>query len=117
MDPRLTSAIGRASARAPSVLMSLRLPPLSNYWQFAPRDHRRVSSVQPRGGRMNDQLFLNEKLERAVPFHVNGVSEIVVNCWKHGDDHATLVVVGCIIDLLANCKLRHRELLLELSKI
>jgi hypothetical protein len=117
MDPQLTSAIGGASARAPSVLMSLRLPPLSNYWQFAPLDHRRVPSVQPHGGRMNDQFFLNEKLERAVPFHVNGVSEIVVNCWKHGDDRATLVVVGCIIDLLANCKLRHRELLLELSKI
>jgi hypothetical protein len=64
---------------------------------------------------MNDQLFLGEKLERAVSFRVNGVSEITVNCWKHGDDGAALVVVGCIIDLLANCELRHRELLPELS--
>ncbi|MGZ5870692.1 MAG: hypothetical protein ACXWKP_01120 [Bradyrhizobium sp.] len=79
--------------------------------EFAPQDHQRAaSSVRPRVGRVNDQFFLNEKLERAVPFHVNGVSKIVVNCWKHGDDRATLVVVGCIIDLLANCKLRHREL-------
>ena len=66
---------------------------------------------------VNDQFFLGEKLERAVPFHVNGVSEVVVNCWKNGDDRAALVVVGCIIDLLANCKLRHRELLQELSKL
>jgi hypothetical protein len=73
----LTSAIGGASARAPSVLMSCRLPPLLHYWQFAPRVHRGVPSVPPHGGPMN----------------------------------ATLVVVGCIIDLLANCKLRHRELL------
>jgi hypothetical protein len=29
---------------------------------------------------------------------------------------AALVFVGCVIDLLANRKLRHRELLLELSK-
>jgi hypothetical protein len=66
--------------------------------------------------RMNDQLFLGEKLECAVSFGVNGVSKIAVNCWKHGDDRADLVIVGCLIDLLANCKLRHRELLPESSK-
>jgi hypothetical protein len=56
-----------------------------------------------------DQFFLSERLQRAVPFHVNGVSKPTVNCWKRGDDDAALVVVGCIIDLLANRKFRHRN--------
>jgi len=60
--------------------------------------------------RVNDQFFLGEKLQRAVPFGVNGVPEAAVNCRKHGDDRAHLMVVGRIIDLLANRKLRHREL-------
>jgi hypothetical protein len=64
---------------------------------------------------MNNQLLLGEKLERAVPFHINGVCEVAVNGRKHGDDGATLMVVGCVIDLLANRKLRHRELLMEPS--
>jgi len=64
----------------------------------------------------NDEFFLSEKLERAVPLRVNGVSKAAVNCWKHGDDRAALMVVGCIIDLLADRKLRHRKLLLESSK-
>jgi hypothetical protein len=64
---------------------------------------------------VNDQLFLGEKLEGAVPFHVNGISKIAVNCWKHGDDRAALMIVGCTIDLLANRKLRHREPLTRIS--
>jgi hypothetical protein len=66
---------------------------------------------------MDDEFFLGEELERALAFHVNGVSEVVIDCRKYGDDHPAFVVVGCVIDPLANCKLRHRELLLELSKL
>jgi hypothetical protein len=64
---------------------------------------------------VNDQFFLGEKLERAVSFGVNGVPEAAVNGRKHGDDRTNLMVVGCVIDLLANRKLRHRKLLLESS--
>ena len=64
---------------------------------------------------VNDQLFLGEKLERAIPFHVHRVSKVTVICWEHGDDSAALMVVRCFVDLLANRKLRHRELLLESS--
>jgi hypothetical protein len=60
--------------------------------------------------RVNDQFLLSKKLQRAVPFGVNGVPEAAVNCRKHGDDRAHLMVVGRIIDFLANRKLRHREL-------
>jgi hypothetical protein len=65
---------------------------------------------------MNDEVFLGEKLKCPVSFHVDGVPEVAVNRWKHGDDRAALVVVGRIIDHLANSKLRHRELLLESAK-
>jgi hypothetical protein len=68
------------------------------------------------GGLMTDEFLFGEKLQRAVPFEVDGISEVAVDCWKHGDHRAALVVVGRIIDLLANRKLRHREILLELSK-
>jgi hypothetical protein len=64
---------------------------------------------------VNDQLFFGEKLERAVPFHVNRVSKVAVICWEHGDHSAGLMVVCRFVDLLANRKLRHRELLLESS--
>jgi hypothetical protein len=56
---------------------------------------------------VNDYLFFGEKLEQTVAFHIDSVSEAVVNCWKHGNDRSALVVVGCIIDQLANCELRH----------
>jgi hypothetical protein len=65
---------------------------------------------------MDDQFFLVEKLQRTVPFHINGITKVAVRGWKHGNDRAGLMVVGCFIDRLANCKLRHGELLLELSK-
>jgi hypothetical protein len=64
---------------------------------------------------VNDQFFLGKELERAVSLHVDGVSNLALNCWKHGDDRADFMVAGCIIDFLANCKLRHRKLLLESS--
>jgi hypothetical protein len=64
---------------------------------------------------MNDQLFLAQKLERAVTFHIDGVSEIAIICGKHGNNDAVFMVVGCFIDSIANRKLRHRELLLESS--
>jgi hypothetical protein len=70
-----------------------------------------------RAGRlMTDEFLFGEKLQRAVPFEVDGISEVAVNGWKHGDHRAALVVVCGVIDLLANRKLRHREILLELSK-
>jgi hypothetical protein len=64
---------------------------------------------------VNHQFCLSEKLERAVPFRVNGVSKAAVDCRKHGDDRTYFMVVGCVIDFLANRKLRHRKLLLESS--
>jgi hypothetical protein len=67
----------------------------------------------PVSRRVNDQFFLGKKLERAVPFGVNGVPEAAVNCGKYGDDRTHLMIVGRIIDRLANRKLRHRELPLE----
>ncbi len=95
--------------------------------RIAPRPSLRAGDIRPRRQqflrrydnrrrklpvlrRVNDQFFLGEKLQRAVPFGVNGVPEAAVNCRKHGDDRAHLMVVGRIIDLLANRKLRHREL-------
>jgi hypothetical protein len=83
---------------------------------FYPVTTTAVVKLQSDLARVDDKLFLGEKLESAVSFRVNGVSEIAVNCWKHCDDRTALVVVRCIIDLFANCKLRHRELLPELSK-
>jgi len=65
---------------------------------------------------VNDKFFLGEKLQRTVSFGVDGVPEAAVNCRKHGDDHTHLMVVGCVIDLLANRKLRHRKPLPESSK-
>ena len=61
---------------------------------------------------VKDQLLLGEKLECAVTFRVNGVPKAAVNCRKHGDDRTHLMVVGCVIDLLANRKFRHRKPLL-----
>jgi hypothetical protein len=60
--------------------------------------------------RVNDQFFLGKKLKRTVSFRVNGIPEAAVNCRKHGDDRTHLMIVGRIIDRLANRKLRHREL-------
>jgi hypothetical protein len=60
--------------------------------------------------RVNDQFFLGKKLERTVSFRVNGIPEAAVNCWKHGDDRTHFMIVGRIIDRLANRKLCHREL-------
>jgi hypothetical protein len=90
--------------------MSSRQPPLSDYWQ-----QRRTMRPSGLAG-VNDKFFFGEKLQRTVSFGVNGVSKAAVNCRKHGDDRATHMVVGCVIDLLANRKLRHRKLLPESSK-
>ncbi|HTB02823.1 MAG TPA: hypothetical protein VK804_20360, partial [Bradyrhizobium sp.] len=62
---------------------------------------------------VNDQLFLDEKPQRAVAFHVNRVHEIAFDRRKHGDHRASVVVIGSVIDHFANRKLRHREFLLE----
>jgi hypothetical protein len=62
---------------------------------------------------VNDQLFLGKKLERAVALHIDGVAKIAVGGRKHGDDDAGFMVVGRFVDLLANRKFGHRELLLE----
>jgi hypothetical protein len=64
---------------------------------------------------VNDQSFFGEELERAVSRHIDGVSNVALNRWKNGNDRADFMVVGCIIDFLANRKLRHRKLLLESS--
>ena len=64
---------------------------------------------------VNDQLFLGKELERAIALHIDGVAEVTVLGRKHGDDDAGFMIVGRFVDLLANRKLRHRELLLESS--
>jgi hypothetical protein len=64
---------------------------------------------------VNDYFFFGEELERAVSRHIDGVSNVALNRWKNGNDRADFMVVGCIIDFLANRKLRHRKLLLESS--
>jgi len=61
---------------------------------------------------MDDQFFLVEKLQRAVSLHIDGVSKIGVYRRKCGTDDAGLMPVARSIDPLANCKPRHRELLL-----
>jgi hypothetical protein len=66
---------------------------------------------------VNDQFFFGQKLERAVPFHIDRVSEIAVICWEHGNNDTAFMVVGCFIDSIANRKLRHRELHLESSMV
>jgi hypothetical protein len=111
-EARPYAARGVHPTARPSVFISSRGPPLPNF-----RQQRRMitgarSSMHPRAGRVNDQFFLSKKLERSVPLHVNGISIVAVDRWKHGDDRAALVVVGGIIDLFANCKLRHRKLLI-----
>jgi hypothetical protein len=91
-------------------------PPLSKQLAVAPEHHQRAPSVRSRPGRVNDQFFLGKKLERAISFHVNGVSKVAVNCWEHCDHGAALMIVGCIIDLLANYEFRHRKLPFEFKK-
>jgi hypothetical protein len=66
---------------------------------------------------VTDQLFLVEKLQRAISFRVNGISKAAVNRWEHGHDRAALMIVGCIINLLADGKFRHREPLRRISNI
>jgi hypothetical protein len=61
---------------------------------------------------MNDQFFLVEKLQRAVPLHIDGVSKIALYRRKHGTDDAGLMPAVRFIDPLANRKPRHRKLLL-----
>jgi hypothetical protein len=68
---------------------------------------QRVRSYQISG--VGDKFFLGEGLERAVPIRFNKVSKVAVNRWKYSDDRTALMVVGCIIDLLANHKLCHRK--------
>jgi hypothetical protein len=64
---------------------------------------------------VTNQSFFVEELERTVAFGVDCVSEVAFNCWKYRDDRAALMLVGRIVDLLANRKFRHRELLARLA--
>ena len=54
---------------------------------------------------VKDQFFLGKKLQRAVPFRVNGVPETAVDCWKHGDDLAYFMLANRVFNLLANREL------------
>jgi hypothetical protein len=58
-----------------------------------------------------NQFLFVEEIERTVAFGVDGVSEIAFDGRKYGNHYAALMVVGCIVDLLADRKFRHRELL------
>jgi hypothetical protein len=53
---------------------------------------------------VNDQFFFGQKLERAVSFHIDGVSKIAVVRGEHGNNDAAFMVVGRSIDLIANRK-------------
>ena len=64
---------------------------------------------------VSDQFFFGEKLEGSVPLRINSVPELAFNGRKHSDDRTHFMVVGCVINPFANCKFRHRELLLESS--
>ena len=55
---------------------------------------------------VTNQFFFVEELERTIAFGVDGVSEAAFNSWKYRDDRAALMVVGCIVDPLANRKFR-----------
>jgi len=63
---------------------------------------------------MNDKFVLGQKLQRAIAFHIDGVSEVAIIRWEHGNHDAAFMVVGCFIDSIANRKLRHHKLLCEL---
>jgi hypothetical protein len=54
-------------------------------------------------------------LERAVPLHIDGVSKIAIICREDGNNDTAFMVVGCFIDPIANRKLRHRELHLNID--
>ena len=47
------------------------------------------NAFRPRG--VNDDFFFGEKLEQTVAFHIDSVSEAVVDCWKHGNDRSALL--------------------------
>src|SRR3979411_1520008 len=93
------------------------------------QDYRRAPSVRSRRslawlgwlscgtppGNGESQLLLGEKLECAVTVRVNSVPKASVDGRKHGNTRPRLVIVSYLFDLLANCKLRHRKLLLESS--
>src|SRR5258706_11624230 len=98
--PDLTGARG-TSARAAISSYVVTTTAAVKLLAAAPQDHQRAPLVRPRAGRVNDQLFLGEKPECPVSFHVNGVPETAVNCWKHGHDRAALLDVGSVIDHLA----------------
>jgi hypothetical protein len=77
---------------------------------------RETATASARGSiQVTNQLFFVEEIERAVAFGVDGVSEIAFNGWKYRNHDAAFMVVGCIVDLLANRKFRHRELLFAAS--
>src|SRR5258706_13597703 len=85
------------------------------------RLQRRFGQETPAGlgpgrelGGVNDQTFLDEELERAVAFHVDRVAKMAVPGRKHRNGSARLMmVVGCFVDLVANCELCHPKLLPE----
>jgi hypothetical protein len=54
--------------------------------------------------RVNDQFFLDQKLKRAVAFHIDRVSEIAVIRWEHGNNDTAFMIVGRFIDSIANRK-------------
>src|SRR4051812_16558940 len=54
---------------------------------------------------VTNQSLLGKKLEGAVALHVDGVSEVIVDCRKHGDDRSALVIIGCVLDPLSNGEL------------
>src|SRR5512136_1080891 len=78
-------------------------------------DSGSIHHPPPQSIGVNNQIFLSKKLQRTVAFHVDGVAKVAVNCREHGDDDAVLMVVGCFLDPLSDCKFRHGELLPELS--
>jgi hypothetical protein len=85
----------------------LRLPiPLNGIATYQGSTYCLLSSAFRSSG-VNAQFFFGKELQQAVAFHIDSVSEAVVNSWIHGNDRSALVVLGCTIDQLANRELRH----------
>jgi hypothetical protein len=60
------------------------------------------------------QSIPGKKLDCAVTVRVDSVPKSSVNGQIHGN-RVPLVIVSDVFDSIANCKLRHRKLLLESS--
>jgi hypothetical protein len=64
-------------------------------------------------GGVNDQFLLSKELDVPYPSISTAYRTLPSTVGKMANNRADFMIVGCIIDFLANRKLRHRRLLLE----